>query len=183
MAALPARHVEALRTICTHATRTQHKQHTGCGPQKLHNNCEVLVQPRRHSCALLPTLLLDSRTAVLDMFLCTESFVPGAWQETLDGDLAARVFAVLRLADEGLHAAGRYGERSRQRLDVALLHFLQCFRKVYIGEQVRWSGPRPGAGRGRSRGESGVDLGQWLRRPRRTVYIGIGEQVSGAGAR
>lgn len=60
-------------------------------------------------------------------------------QETLDGDLAARVFAVLRLADEGLHAAGRYGERSRQRLDVALLHFLQCFRKVYIGEQVMHS--------------------------------------------
>ncbi|GFR52397.1 hypothetical protein Agub_g14907, partial [Astrephomene gubernaculifera] len=59
-------------------------------------------------------------------------------QETLDGDLAARVFALLRLADEGQHA-GRYGERSRQRLDTALLHFLQCFRKVYIGEQVMHS--------------------------------------------
>lgn len=33
----------------------------------------------------------------------------------------------------------RYGEKSRQRLDVALLHFFQCFRKVYIGEQVMHS--------------------------------------------
>ncbi|KAG2485018.1 hypothetical protein HYH03_016221 [Edaphochlamys debaryana] len=59
-------------------------------------------------------------------------------QETLDGDLASRVFALLRAADEGLHA-GRYSERSRQRLDTALLYFLQCFRKVYIGEQVMHS--------------------------------------------
>ncbi|GIL63010.1 hypothetical protein Vafri_17171 [Volvox africanus] len=59
-------------------------------------------------------------------------------QETLDGDLASRVFALLRVADEGLHTS-RYGERSRQRLDVAFLHFLQCFRKVYIGEQVMHS--------------------------------------------
>ncbi|KXZ55001.1 hypothetical protein GPECTOR_3g165 [Gonium pectorale] len=59
-------------------------------------------------------------------------------QETLDGDLAARVFALLRVADEGLHA-GRYGQTSRHRLDVALLFFLQCFRKVYIGEQVMHS--------------------------------------------
>ncbi len=58
------------------------------------------------------------------------------------------MFAVLRLADEGLHAAGRYGERSRQRLDVALLHFLQCFRKVYIGEQVSGSGAGEGTGGG-----------------------------------
>ncbi|EFJ44129.1 hypothetical protein VOLCADRAFT_65225 [Volvox carteri f. nagariensis] len=59
-------------------------------------------------------------------------------QEALDGDLASRVFALLRAADEGLHTS-RYGERSRQRLDVAFLHFLQCFRKVYIGEQVMHS--------------------------------------------
>lgn len=40
--------------------------------------------------------------------------------------------------DEGYHCQ-RYGERSRQRLDMALINFFQCFRKVYIGEQV---GPR-----------------------------------------
>ena len=31
----------------------------------------------------------------------------------------------------------RYGEHSRQRLDLALLSFFQNFRKVYVGEQVR----------------------------------------------
>jgi hypothetical protein len=33
----------------------------------------------------------------------------------------------------------RYGEESRQRLDVALLHFFQHFRKVYIGEVMMHS--------------------------------------------
>ena len=32
--------------------------------------------------------------------------------------------------------SGRYGEHSRQRLDLALLSFFQNFRKVYVGEQV-----------------------------------------------
>jgi len=59
-------------------------------------------------------------------------------QETIDGDLASRVFGVLAVADEGFHTQ-RYGEVSRQRLDTALLHFFQCFRKVYIGEQVMHS--------------------------------------------
>ena len=34
-------------------------------------------------------------------------------------------------------AVQRYGENSRQRLDMAVLGFFQNFRKVYIGEQVR----------------------------------------------
>ncbi|KAL6753879.1 armadillo-type protein [Haematococcus lacustris] len=59
-------------------------------------------------------------------------------QEAIDGDLAARVFGLLALADEGLHLQ-RYGNLHRQRLDAALLHFFQCFRKVYIGEQVMHS--------------------------------------------
>jgi exportin-7 len=33
----------------------------------------------------------------------------------------------------------RYGEVHRQRLDASLIHFFQCFRKVYIGEQVMHS--------------------------------------------
>ncbi len=33
----------------------------------------------------------------------------------------------------------RYTEVSRQRLDLALIYFFQCFRKVYIGEQVMHS--------------------------------------------
>jgi len=56
-------------------------------------------------------------------------------QETIDGDLAARVFGLLQAVDTGAHAQ-RYGEHSRQRLDIAILGFFQGFRKVYIGEQV-----------------------------------------------
>ena len=56
-------------------------------------------------------------------------------QETIDGDLAARVFGLLQVVDTGTHAQ-RYGEHSRQRLDIAILGFFQGFRKVYIGEQV-----------------------------------------------
>ena len=59
-------------------------------------------------------------------------------QETIDGDLAARVFGLLQSCDAGFHQ-GRYGERSRQRLDIALLSFFQSFRKVYVGEQVMHS--------------------------------------------
>ena len=35
--------------------------------------------------------------------------------------------------------AQRYGERSRQRLDLAVLGFFQSFRRVYVGEQVMHS--------------------------------------------
>ncbi|CAL8462392.1 g1925 [Coccomyxa elongata] len=59
-------------------------------------------------------------------------------QETIDGDLAVRVFGLLRMVDSGFHQS-RYGERSRQRLDIAILSFFQSFRKVYVGEQVMHS--------------------------------------------
>lgn len=59
----------------------------------------------------------------------------GESQEQVDGDLASRVLGLLPILDTGLHAQ-RYGEKSRQRLDMATLAFFQCFRKVYIGEQV-----------------------------------------------
>jgi len=59
-------------------------------------------------------------------------------QENIDGDLAARVLGLLTVMDEGFHRQ-RYGERSRQRLDMATINFFQCFRKVYIGEQVMHS--------------------------------------------
>ncbi|WIA44165.1 hypothetical protein OEZ86_010498 [Tetradesmus obliquus] len=59
-------------------------------------------------------------------------------QESIDGDLAARVFGLLSLMDTGVHQ-GRYQENSRQRLDMAVLGFFQNFRKVYIGEQVMQS--------------------------------------------
>ena len=50
-------------------------------------------------------------------------------QETIDGDLAARVFGLLQLCDAGFHTR-RYEEHTRQRLDIALLSFFQNFRKV-----------------------------------------------------
>jgi exportin-7 len=56
-------------------------------------------------------------------------------QEVLDGELAARALSLLDMADAPFHKV-RYGEESRQRLDVALLHFFQHFRKVYVGEAV-----------------------------------------------
>ena len=64
--------------------------------------------------------------------------VLGVPQEALDGDLAARVFGLLQAADTGSHQR-RYGERSRQRLDLAVLAFFQSFRKVYVGEQTMHS--------------------------------------------
>ncbi|CAK0751589.1 hypothetical protein CVIRNUC_002079 [Coccomyxa viridis] len=62
----------------------------------------------------------------------------GDSQETTDGDLAVRVFGLLPVVDSGFHQQ-RYGERSRQRLDLAILSLFQSFRKIYIGEQVMHS--------------------------------------------
>lgn len=50
-------------------------------------------------------------------------------QEVMDGELAARVLSLLKAADSQFHLA-RYGDTSRQRLDIALLTFFQHFRKV-----------------------------------------------------
>eukprot|EP00891_Asterochloris_glomerata_P007395 jgi/Astpho2/7395/fgenesh1_pm.00114_%23_12_t len=59
-------------------------------------------------------------------------------QEVIDGALSARIFSLLHVIDTGIHAQ-RYGERSRQRLDLAILGFFQSFRRVYVGEQVMHS--------------------------------------------
>ena len=59
-------------------------------------------------------------------------------QETLDGDLAFRVFQVIQVMDSGFHET-RYGAESRRRLDLATLNFFGNFRKVYVGEQAMHS--------------------------------------------
>ena len=59
-------------------------------------------------------------------------------QETLDGDLAFRVFQLIQVMDMGFHGT-RYGAESRQRLDLAVLNFFGNFRKVYVGEQAMHS--------------------------------------------
>lgn len=55
--------------------------------------------------------------------------------EAIDGDLAARVFAMSTVSDTGAHT-NRYNALSRQKLDLAIIDFNQNFRRVYIGEQV-----------------------------------------------
>lgn len=61
-------------------------------------------------------------------------------QEVIDGELASRVFQLVKCVDAGYHCRPeRYGEVSKQRLDQAILHFFQSFRKVYIGEQAMHS--------------------------------------------
>ena len=59
-------------------------------------------------------------------------------RESLDGDLAVRVFQLIQVMDVGFHET-RYGAESRQRLDLATLNFFGNFRKVYVGEQAMHS--------------------------------------------
>ncbi|CAI5993163.1 unnamed protein product, partial [Closterium sp. NIES-64] len=59
----------------------------------------------------------------------------GDSQELIDGELAARVLQLIQVTDTGLHAQ-RYDERSKQRLDLAVLSFFQNFRRVYVGDQA-----------------------------------------------
>ncbi|XP_024031073.1 exportin-7 [Morus notabilis] len=62
----------------------------------------------------------------------------GEQQELLDAELSARVFQLMNVADNGAHRQ-RYGEISKQRLDRAILTFLQNFKKSYIGDQAMHS--------------------------------------------
>lgn len=59
-------------------------------------------------------------------------------QEIIDGELAARVFQLIQVIDTGSHIQ-RYVQRSKQRLDLAILCFFQNFRKVYVGDQAMHS--------------------------------------------
>ena len=58
-------------------------------------------------------------------------------QETLDGDLAFRVFQLIQVMDMGFHAT-RYG-RVEAAARLAVLNFFGNFRKVYVGEQAMHS--------------------------------------------
>ncbi|MCO5579366.1 hypothetical protein L7F22_033221 [Adiantum nelumboides] len=59
-------------------------------------------------------------------------------QEIIDGELAARIFQLIQVTDTGSHIQ-RYGQRSKQRLDLAILCFFQNFQKVYVGDQAMHS--------------------------------------------
>ncbi|CAN6207099.1 unnamed protein product [Urochloa humidicola] len=55
-------------------------------------------------------------------------------QELIDAELSARVLQLISVTDTGAHAQ-RYRELSKQRLDRAILIFVQNFRRSYVGDQ------------------------------------------------
>ncbi|XP_028101595.1 exportin-7 isoform X1 [Camellia sinensis] len=58
--------------------------------------------------------------------------------EIRDAELSARVLRLINVTDSGLHSQ-RYGEVTKQRLDLAVLVFFQHFRKSYVGDQAMHS--------------------------------------------
>ncbi|KAK7267202.1 hypothetical protein RIF29_19867 [Crotalaria pallida] len=54
--------------------------------------------------------------------------------EILDAEISARTLQLMHISDSGLHNR-RYGDVSKQRLDRAMLTFLQYLRRCYIGDQ------------------------------------------------
>nr|CAB3471017.1 unnamed protein product [Digitaria exilis] len=56
-------------------------------------------------------------------------------QELIDAELSARVLQLIRMTDTGAHTQ-RYRESSKQRLDRAILIFVQNFRRSYVGDQA-----------------------------------------------
>ncbi|EER89375.2 hypothetical protein BDA96_10G087600 [Sorghum bicolor] len=59
-------------------------------------------------------------------------------QELIDAELSARVLQLISMTDTGAHAQ-RYQELSKQRLDRAILVFVQGFRRSYVGDQAMHS--------------------------------------------
>ncbi|GJN01164.1 hypothetical protein PR202_ga18408 [Eleusine coracana subsp. coracana] len=59
-------------------------------------------------------------------------------QELIDAELSARVLQLISMTNTGLHAQ-RYQELSKQRLDRAILIFVQNFRRSYVGDQAMHS--------------------------------------------
>jgi len=59
-------------------------------------------------------------------------------QELIDAELSARVLKLISMTDTGAHAQ-RYRELSKQRLDRAILIFVQNFRRSYVGDQAMHS--------------------------------------------
>ncbi|KAI9093648.1 hypothetical protein K1719_027097 [Acacia pycnantha] len=59
----------------------------------------------------------------------------GESHEILDAEISARVLQLINITDSGLHSR-RYGDISKQRLDRAILTFLQHLRKCYIGDHA-----------------------------------------------
>lgn len=59
----------------------------------------------------------------------------GESHEILDAEISACVLQLINISDSGFHSK-RYGDVSKQRLDRAILTFLQHLRRCYIGDQA-----------------------------------------------
>ncbi|KAK7344913.1 hypothetical protein VNO77_15144 [Canavalia gladiata] len=59
----------------------------------------------------------------------------GDSHEILDAEISACVLRLINISDSGFHNK-RYGDVSKQRLDRAILTFLQHLRRCYIGDQA-----------------------------------------------
>ena len=55
-------------------------------------------------------------------------------EDKIDGELAARLFKLMKLHDKRVQSSNFQPSRSTPRLEIALLKFLQEFRKIYIGD-------------------------------------------------
>ncbi|XP_020224285.1 exportin-7-A [Cajanus cajan] len=62
----------------------------------------------------------------------------GESHEILDAEISACVLQLINISDSGFHSK-RYGDLSKQRLDRAILTFLQHLRRCYIGDQAVFS--------------------------------------------
>uniref|UniRef100_A0A0D9UZP0 Importin N-terminal domain-containing protein n=1 Tax=Leersia perrieri TaxID=77586 RepID=A0A0D9UZP0_9ORYZ len=88
------------------------------------------------SCQVLLTWLVHIIAAILKIrqtIGCSQES-----QELIDAELAARVLQLINVTDTGVHAQ-RYQVLSKQRLDRAILIFVQNFRRSYVGDQAMHS--------------------------------------------
>ena len=98
--------------------------------------------PGAAEAASLSSAALENRLAWLVHIISTVikgrllSSSAAAETEAVDGDLAARAWALSASAGIPAAAAARSRFRSRARLELALLSFCQAFRKVYVGDQA-----------------------------------------------
>lgn len=73
---------------------------------------------------------------IVGAILKVKQYSGGESNETIDAELSARVFQLINVMDTGSYAQVRFGELSKQRLELAVLSFFESFRKSYIGDQA-----------------------------------------------
>uniref|UniRef100_A0A803LZU9 Importin N-terminal domain-containing protein n=1 Tax=Chenopodium quinoa TaxID=63459 RepID=A0A803LZU9_CHEQI len=71
---------------------------------------------------------------IVGAILSVKQYTGCTSNEVIDADLSARVLQLINFMDTGSYVQ-RYGELSRQRLELAVLSFFENFRKSYVGGQ------------------------------------------------